>query len=246
MLTELQRKINMKTFTSMFTPEIRKVIKAMTKYGFEVRIVGGAVRDFMLGKAPRDVDLATNADPAEIIYIFDSEGIEYDASGIVHGTVKAVFGKIKVDLSSITYKLRKDPGGVTVERISSWEQDSKNRDLTVNSMSVDMDGHLHDYQDALKDLDNQLIRFCPNIENRIVQAPIHLLRWIKGIAHMENPKWLKKDKELVQKHADLLKDIKDDKRVQLLLAELLKSPHKDKLFKMMCDLNIAQNLDLIC
>lgn len=245
-LTELKRKINMSIFKKMFTPEIKKVIKVITKYGFEVRIVGGAVRDFMLGKEPRDIDLATNADPAEIIYIFDKENIEYDASGIVHGTVKAVFGKIKVDLSSIVYKLRQDKTGITIERISSWEQDSKKRDITINSMSVDLDGNLHDYQDALKDIDKQLVRFCPNIEDRIKQSPVHLLRWIKAIAHLSNPQWLKTDKEIVKNNAFRLKEIKDDKKVQLLLAELLKSQHKEKIFKMMCDLKIAQNLDLIC
>lgn len=245
-ITELQKNIDMRAFKKMFTPEIKKVINAMTKYGFEVRIVGGAVRDFMLGKKPRDVDLATNAEPAEIIYIFDKENIEYDANGVAHGTVKAVFGKTKIDLSSIVYKLRQEPRGVSIERISSWEQDSRHRDITINSMSVDLDGHLHDYLNGLKDLDNQVVRFCPNIEDRIAQAPIHLLRWIKAIAHLENPKWLRKDKRLVKKNAFRLKEIKDDKKTQLLLAELLKSPHKDKIFKMMCDLKLAHYLDLIC
>ena len=72
--------INLEDFEKIFTPEIRQVVSAIRKYGFDIRVVGGAVRDFLLGKGPRDVDFATDADPAELIFVFDLEGIQYDAT----------------------------------------------------------------------------------------------------------------------------------------------------------------------
>ena len=92
----------MEQFEKLFDDDVKSVANAVRKYGFDLRVVGGAVRDFLLGKKPRDIDFATNADPAELILIFDLEGIAYDAKGISHGTVKAVFGDEKVDVTSIT------------------------------------------------------------------------------------------------------------------------------------------------
>lgn len=245
-LYEFEKHIDMEKFSKVFTPEIKKVISVVRKYGFDIRVVGGAVRDFLQGIEPRDVDFATDAEPAELIFIFDLENIHYEADGIVHGTIKAVFGKEKIEVTSIGYRLKKVNNTIDIERHNSWAFDSMSRDITVNSMSIDMNGVLYDYQNAIHDLKKQLVRFCPNIQNKIDQDPTNLLRWIKAIAHFEKPKWLKKDKEVVKANVGKLKDIKDVKRTKLLLAGLLSSPNKTKVFKLMCDIGIAQELDLTC
>lgn len=245
-LYELETEINMQAFSAVFNSDVKRIISILQKYNFELRVVGGAVRDFLQGKAPRDVDFATDAEPAELIFILDLEGIEYDAGGIAHGTVKAVFGENKVDITSITYKLRKENNTIKITRNQSWEVDSLNRDLTINSMSVDMNGILYDYQNGMVDLEKQLVKFCPNIQDKINQDPLYLLRWIKGIAQLPNPKWLKSDENIVKANADKVAKIKDSKKTQLLLASLLKSPNKTQVFKLMCRLGLAQALDLTC
>lgn len=245
-LLELEKQLDMQTFSKVFSNDVKKIIEVLRKYHFDLRVVGGAVRDFLQGQQPRDVDFATDAEPAELIFIFDLENIPYDAGGIKHGTIKAVFGENKIDVTSITYKLRKEGNFITVERNQSWELDSLNRDLTINSMSVDMNGTLYDYQNGLEDLDNQLIKFCPNIQDKINQDPMYVLRWIKGIAHFDNPKWLKRDIEIVKNNASKVTQIKDKKSTKLLLASLLSSPNKTAIFRLMCNLKLAQALDLTC
>lgn len=245
-LFELELPINMNEFSKVFTKDIRMLIEVLQKYHFDIRVVGGAVRDFLQGKKPRDVDFATNAEPAELIFIFDIEGIEYDADGIEHGTIKAVFGDNKIDVTSITYKLRKEGNNIKITRNQSWEVDSLSRDLTVNSMSIDLNGMLYDYQNAVQDVKTQLVKFCPNIQDKINQDPFYILRWIKGISQFDNPKWLRADRNIVAANAGKLVSIKDDKKTQLFLASLLSNPNKTAIFKLMCKLKLAQALNLTC
>jgi tRNA nucleotidyltransferase/poly(A) polymerase len=118
MLNEKLNKLNIdqSRFEQVFTPDVRKVADVLRKYGFDVRVVGGAVRDFIMGETPRDIDFATNADPSELIYIFNLENIEHDDWGINHGTVKAVFPDEIVDVTSIAYKLELKDGKMRIIR----------------------------------------------------------------------------------------------------------------------------------
>jgi len=245
-LFELENSIDMEKFSEVFTPDVKKVIEVIRKYGFDLRVVGGAVRDFVLGKVPRDIDFATDADPAELIFIFDLEGIQYDAWGIKHGTIKAVFGDSKVDVTSISYRLNLKNDKVSVVRTKTWEEDSSRRDLTVNSMSVDMDGILYDYQDGLKDIKDRRIKFCPGVEEKIEQDPYIILRWFKAFTFFDDPVWMKRDQKIVEENADKVKQVKDEDRTKLFLSGLLTSPHGKRIFAKMCKMGVAQNLDINC
>jgi len=245
-LFEIEGSVDMENFSKVFTPDIKQVISVVRKYGFDIRVVGGAVRDFLLGKPPRDVDFATDAEPAELIFIFDLEGIEYDAWGIQHGTIKAVFGQQKIDVTSITYKIRIVHGVAKIDRPNSWEEDSARRDLTINSMSVDLNGKLYDYQGGIQDLSNSLIKFCPNAQEKINSDPLTILRWFKAFGYFEHPKWLKTDRQLIEKNVAKLTKIQDDERVKLLLAGLLSVKNKNQIFRLMCKTGVAKYLNLTC
>jgi tRNA nucleotidyltransferase/poly(A) polymerase len=245
-LFEIENSIDMDKFSQVFTPDVKKVITIIRKYGFDLRVVGGAVRDFVLGKVPRDIDFATDADPAELIFIFDLESVQYDAYGIKHGTIKAVFGNNKVDVTSISYKLKLKNNEVSIVRTRGWQEDSRNRDLTVNSMSVDMDGNLYDYQDGLQDIRDQRIKFCPGVEQKIEQDAYIILRWFKAFTFFDNPKWMKRDQKIVKDNAAKVQSVKDEERTKLFLSSLLTSPHGKRILAKMCELGVAQNLDINC
>ena len=135
---------------------------------------------------------------------------------------------------------------VIVNRNTSWEIDAKSRDLTINALSVDFDGTLYDYVDGISDIKNQLVKFCPNPIPKIKQDPNQLLRWYKAIGLFENPKWLKKDKQLVQKYLPMLRDVKDEKRTKLELAGFLAMPSSKTVFALMCKMGADKYLDLNC
>jgi len=245
-LHEMKKPIDLEAFTRVFNEDTRHVIDTVRKYGFDVRVVGGAVRDFMLNRVPRDVDFATDAEPAELIFIFDLENIPYDAGGIKHGTIKAVFGRDKIDVTSITYRLRLDKGKLEIQRPESWKQESARRDLTINSMSVDMDGNLYDYQGGLADLDRQMVRFCPNPQDKIDQDPFTMLRWFKGLSIFERPRWKASDRRLIERNVEALSAISDTERARMLINGLQRADNWRAIRRLMCDMGVARKLDVSC
>lgn len=239
--------INLKDFEKIFSPEIKQVIEAIRKYGFDLRVVGGAVRDFILGKEPRDVDFVTDADPAELILIFDLEGIEYDAGGIEHGTVKAVFGSDKIDVTSIAYKIEiDDQDNMQIIRGEDWEEDAHGRDLTINSMSLDLDGNIHDYLHSMDDLKEGVIRLNPSQYEKIEKHPEIIMRWFKALLYFDNPKWPEKDFQFIRKSLPLLSKVKDDDRIARTLATIIANPNGRKILDFMCKLGVNQYIELSC
>lgn len=248
MLNEKEQTINIdqKEFEKVFTTNIRKVISAVRKYGFDIRVVGGAVRDFIIGKSPRDVDFATDADPSELIYVFQLEGIEFDAKGISHGTIKAKFGDDKIDVTSISYKLTKSNNKISVKRSMDWETDAKHRDLTINSLSLDLNGKIHDYVNGLDDLKNQIIRFNDNSVSKFKNDPHLIMRWFKALGFFKDPKWPIKDWKNIKDNMVLLSKIKDDEKTQKELTSIMRGQNSATVLRLMCKNGADQYLDLTC
>lgn len=83
-------KLDSPEFHSVFTPEMRVLVDMFTKYGHELRIAGGAVRDLLMGIVPSDIDFATTATPAEMKEMFTKENIRMlNMNGESHGTITA-------------------------------------------------------------------------------------------------------------------------------------------------------------
>ena len=233
-------------FEKVFTPNIRRVIHAVRQYGFDIRVVGGAVRDFMRGKPPRDVDFATDADPSELIYIFQLEGIDYDAKGISHGTVKAKFGDDKIDVTSIGFRIEHDDQSITVSRGMSWEQDALNRDITINSLSLDLNGKIHDYVDGLEDLKNQTVRFNPKTLVHIKDDPHLIMRWFKALGMFETPRWIRSDWETIKKNMPVLSRIKDEEKTEREITSIMRGHNARKILRIMCKHGANEYLNLTC
>lgn len=236
--------IDKSQFEKLFTPNIRKVIHVVREYGFDIRVIGGAVRDFLRGSSPNDVDFATDADPSELIYIFQLEGIDYDAKGIGHGTVKAKFDEDKIDVTSISYKIDLDDKTITVKRGMKWEQDAMSRDLTINSISLDLNGVIHDYVDGLEDLKNQVVRFNPGIIDNFENDPHLIMRWFRALGYFEDPSWFNSDWEKVKKFARYLKNIKTETKTEKELTSILRGYNVRTILKMMKIAGVDKYLDL--
>jgi len=248
MLTEKISNLNIdeKKFESVFAPEVKRVAEVLRKYGFDARVVGGAVRDFVRGEAPRDIDFATDADPSELIYIFNMEDIPHDDKGISHGTIKAVFGNDKVDVTSIAYKLELKDGKLRIVRGQDWEQDAQNRDLTINSMSIDKDGVLYDYTGGLDDLRNQRVAMLPMTHDKIKEDPHLIMRWFKALGYFDNPRWPKHDYAVVKQNMPLLAQIKGDEKTDRELSSIMRSKNGQKIIRMMCDMGADKYLGINC
>lgn len=243
---ENQLDIDKTEFEKVFTPNIRRVIHAVRQYGFDIRVVGGAVRDFMRSKSPRDVDFATDADPSELIYIFQLEGIEYDARGISHGTVKAKFGDDKIDVTSIGFRIEHDDQNIKVSRGMDWEQDAFNRDITINSLSLDLNGKIHDYIGGLDDLNNQIVRFNDKTIAHIKDDPHLIMRWFKALGMFESPKWIRSDWDAIRKNMPALARIKDEEKTEREITSIMRGYNARKILRIMCRHGANKYLNLTC
>ena len=136
-------KLDHKVFEFVFTPEVKELLKVFDKHKYEIRLVGGVVRDILLGKQPNDLDFATTATYKEMVQMFDAENIHMmNTNGEKHGTISVRMNE-KENFEITT--LRKDVGSdADVKFANDWELDANRRDLTINSMFLGFDGTLYD------------------------------------------------------------------------------------------------------
>ena len=173
----------------IITQAIRKLDKVFKKNGYQVRIVGGAVRDIALGKDPKDIDFASDATPDEMIAMLDKAGIRHIPTGIEHGTITAVIDNEDFEITTLRSDTNTDGRHADVEFVRSWEEDAKRRDLTYNAMSMDIDGTVHDYNGGMDDLQDKVSRFVGDPEERIKEDYLRILRYFRFQSKLDSPKW---------------------------------------------------------
>ena len=140
-------------------PETRTVIEALTADGTEVRFVGGCVRDAMARRPVSDVDIGTPDRPKTVIGLLEKAGIKAVPTGIGHGTVTAVVGARKFEITTLRRDVETDGRRAKVAFTDDWMIDSERRDLTINALSATPDGDVYDPHDGISDLAYGNIRF---------------------------------------------------------------------------------------
>lgn len=150
------------------------------KAGYSLFLVGGAVRDQMLGISPGDMDYATDARPADVIALLTEAGIKVIPTGIRYGTVTAVCPKTNEKSEITTFRstevYRRGSRRPSVKFGDSIDDDLKRRDFTVNAMAVDCCGVLIDPCRGMDDLKNRVLDTpgCP--DSAFLDDPLRILR----------------------------------------------------------------------
>lgn len=166
----------------IYPDSVGYIIDTLNENGFEAFIVGGCVRDSVLGITPSDWDITTNAQPEDIKRLFNKT---YD-TGIRHGTVSvAVNGDIfEVTTYRIdgTYSDSRRPDNVSFT--TSLREDLARRDFTVNAMAYNSKTGLIDYFDGLRDIEQRSIKAVGNPEVRFLEDALRMLRAIRFSAQL--------------------------------------------------------------
>jgi poly(A) polymerase len=133
---------------------LRSVINALSDADGGPRIVGGAVRDSLLGLSVSDVDLATKLAPAEVIRRLEGAGIKSVPTGIEHGTVTAVSDGKNYEITTLRRDVATDGRRAVVSFSTDWKEDAARRDFTINALYADAhSGEVYDYFSGLTDLE---------------------------------------------------------------------------------------------
>ena len=161
-------------------PGIKRLLKALDAKRGHARFVGGAVRDFLLGEHPGDLDLATTHDPNEVIRKLEAAAIKAIPTGIDHGTVTAISSGTIVEVTSLRADVSTDGRRATVSFTDDWKQDAGRRDFTINALYADpYSGELFDYFGSLDDLKSRTVRFIGEPLQRIAEDHLRILRYFR-------------------------------------------------------------------
>lgn len=147
------------------------------------RIVGGAVRDTLLGIETSDVDLATPHDPREVMTRLEAAGIKAVPTGIEHGTITAVSSDEVYEVTTLRRDVSTDGRRATVAFTDDWREDAARRDFTFNALYADpASGQLFDYFGGIADLEARRVRFIGDPLIRIAEDHLRILRFFRFLA----------------------------------------------------------------
>lgn len=207
-------------FRCLFTPELMLLADVFRRHDHELRIAGGAVRDILKGIQPKDVDFATTATPAEMLIIFAEEGIRVvHERGAAHGTIMVRVNDSQ-NFEVTTARIHVQMNEETNERVTEgfkrkftrdWELDAAQRDLTINAMTLGLDGSLYDFHGGESDLAHGRVRFVGSARDRIIEDPQRILRFFRFHGQLQVAEQLEvtgfEDVEAIHSMAPLLANV---------------------------------------
>ncbi|NMD44845.1 MAG: HD domain-containing protein [Clostridiales bacterium] len=159
--------------------ELKNILNTLEESGFEAYLVGGAVRDYLLGLEVFDYDISTSAKPNELLSIF--EGFNIKTEGIDYGSLKLILAQNSYEITTfrkdISYSDHRRPD--TVLFTDSLEEDLLRRDFTVNAMALSKDGKLVDPLNGKSDLNAKLIRTIKSPDFSFNEDALRILRALR-------------------------------------------------------------------
>lgn len=171
----------------MDAPETKAVVAALMADGADVRFVGGCVRDSVLHRPIKDIDIATHDAPEKVMELLTRAGIRVIPTGIAHGTVTAVINKAHYEITTLREDVQTFGRHARVAFTDDWTADAARRDFTMNAMCADPQGRIYDPFNGLADLGAGIVRFVGDPMRRIEEDVLRLLRFFRFFAHYGRP-----------------------------------------------------------
>ncbi|MBT5388666.1 MAG: polynucleotide adenylyltransferase PcnB [Porticoccaceae bacterium] len=179
----------------MISRDARKVVEVLQEHGFEAYVVGGSVRDLLLGLKPKDFDVATNAKPSEIKPLFRRSRIIGRRFQIVHVQFSRELIEVTTFRSNETLgkdkpggnrRQQTDSGMLTRDNVfGSIDDDASRRDLTINALYYDpSDNSIYDFAGGLEDIENRTLRIMGDPATRFREDPVRMLRVVRFAAKL--------------------------------------------------------------
>jgi poly(A) polymerase len=156
-----------------------RVLALLNGDGEEARVVGGAVRNALLDIPISDVDIATTALPEEVVRRARAAGIKNVPTGIEHGTVTLIVDGQPFEVTTLREDVETFGRKAKVAFGRDWKADAQRRDFTINALSVDAEGLVHDHVGGLTDIAARRVRFIGDPDRRIAEDYLRILRFFR-------------------------------------------------------------------
>jgi poly(A) polymerase len=163
------------------------VLAALGAGGAPARFVGGCVRDAILGRPVKDIDIATPEPPQRVMQLLQGAGIRAVPTGIDHGTVTAVLDGAHFEITTLRHDVETFGRHARVSFTDDWAADASRRDFTINALFCDADGTIFDPAGGLADLKAGRVRFVGDASERIREDVLRLLRFFRFHAFYGTP-----------------------------------------------------------
>ncbi len=160
-------------------PALRRLLEVFNDDAEETRIVGGAVRNALLGRPVTEVDCTTTMLPEAIIERAKDAGFKPVPTGIEHGTITVIVAGEPYEITTLREDVETDGRHAVVHFGRDFALDARRRDFTINALSLGLDGRLHDYTDGVADLAARRVRFIGDARTRIREDYLRIMRFFR-------------------------------------------------------------------
>ncbi|WP_048648385.1 CCA tRNA nucleotidyltransferase [Nitratireductor soli] len=161
---------------------LQALLAALSADGEKARIVGGAVRNTLLGQAVSDVDIATTTTPRETMRRARKAGFRTAPTGIDHGTITVIADHRAYEVTTLRADVETDGRRASVTFGRDWQRDAERRDFTINALYAEADGTVVDLVGGIADLESRTLRFIGEADTRIREDYLRILRFFRFFA----------------------------------------------------------------
>ena len=163
-------------------PALAAVLDAIETGGHRAYLVGGAIRNVLLGRPADDIDIATDARPDEVLRLTEAAGLRPVPTGIDHGTITVVSAGHGFEVTTFRRDVETDGRRAVIAFSDDLAEDAARRDFTMNALYADRDGQVIDPVGGLPDLAARRLRFVGDPERRIREDYLRILRFFRFLA----------------------------------------------------------------
>ena len=216
------------------------ILKLIEDNSYEAYIVGGFVRDYLMGKKSNDVDITTNARPKDLIKIFPNANFDNALYGSVTVYLNGIRFEITTYRSEESYLDNRHPD--VVNYVDDLKVDIKRRDFTVNTICMDKSGKIIDLLNAKSDIDNKIIKTVISPLDSFKIDSLRILRAIRFATTLDFDLSLEV-KEAIKQSKYLLKDLSINRKKEEL-DKVFSSPNIEKGLSLIKELGLIDVLNL--
>lgn len=166
----------------LFESNLQALLEACCQGGEEARVVGGAVRNTLLGEPVSDIDIATTTLPQETAERAKKLGFHVVPTGVDFGTVTVIARGHPYEVTTLRADMETDGRHAKVCFGRDWKADAERRDFTINALYADRTGRIYDDVGGLQDIEKRVLRFIGNAEDRIREDYLRILRFFRFFA----------------------------------------------------------------
>lgn len=207
----------------------------------ETRIVGGAVRNTLIGRPVTDIDLATVFPPDETTRLAEAAGLHVVPTGLRFGTVTVVARGEAHEVTSLRRDVATDGRWAQVAFGTDWAEDAARRDLTINALYADADGTLYDPLGALPDVLARRVRFIGDPDQRIREDHLRALRFFRFHAQYAEGEIDPAGLKAALRARALLPRLSPE-RIRQELAKLVKAPRAAETLALVAETGILSDI----